>query len=211
MRSGTYARHMGMIEIEQASVLLGAATVLLAGSVLVLLAASTVRRGRRRYHAFRASLSSLRTGCRPGRWNPGSVIAVATATVGSPGWWMVQRRRHQMWRAVTAAEHAVKVAEHAGVPVGDLPLLARRLRTATRGVDAQMRASAVAGALPKNVTDEPSRIQTAAVEVHRAALDAMRVMTGAEAEPLVSAIRVEVAALAAGVRAASSRAHLPVG
>jgi hypothetical protein len=27
-----------------------------------------------------------------------------------------------MWRAVTAAEHAVKVAEHAGVPVGDLPL-----------------------------------------------------------------------------------------
>jgi hypothetical protein len=93
--------------------------------------------------------------------------------------------------------------------VGDLPSLTRRLRAAAVGVDAQVRASAVPGSAGKDAAAAASRIETAATDLRGAAADAVRVTTADDTEPLMSAIRLEVAALAAGVRAASAASGLP--
>lgn len=197
-----------MTDLEHALVLIGATGVLLAGSFLVLAAAATVHRGRRRHHAARARFRSVFAG--RDTWSAASVRAVAIGTVGSPRWWLVQRRRHQLWRAVTAAEHAVGVAQRTGAPVGELPLLARQLRTATRGVDAQLRACARTGELTQYVRADASRIEAAAAELSRTATRAVNATTGTDTDTLASAIRLESSAVAAGIRAASSAAHLPV-
>ncbi|MDX6325010.1 MAG: hypothetical protein QOK15_1364 [Nocardioidaceae bacterium] len=198
---------MTLTEVVLMVALLGVVALLLAGSLLVLLAVSTVRRGRRRYQAFRVR----RVGRLPGHgtWNTGSASAIVTATLGSPTWWLTQTRRHRMWRAVTAAEHGVKVAQRSGAPVGDLPSLARRLRAAGVGVDAQLRVSTVNRTASRAATAAAARIEAAAADLQGAAEDAVRVTAADQTEPLMSAIQLEVAALAAGVRAASGASELP--
>jgi hypothetical protein len=106
-----------------------------------------------------------------------------------------------MWRAVTSCESAVAVAQRTGAPVGDLPSLVRRLRSAADRVDAQLRASTAHGS--KEAGAAASRIEAAAADLQGAAEDAVQITAADESEPLMSAIRLEVAALAAGVRAAS--------
>jgi hypothetical protein len=107
-----------------------------------------------------------------------------------------------MWRAVSSAEYAVDVARRAGVAVGDLPGLAKRLRGAATEVDAVLRASGRRGSLRQQDRVDCDRIVAAASDVRDAALSSLRTSSHVDTDTIVSAVQVEVAALAAGVRAA---------
>lgn len=109
-----------------------------------------------------------------------------------------------MWRAVTGAEYAVGVAVRSDAAVGDLPELARRLRAAATGVDAVLRASGGQEALRAQDRADCDRIVSAASDLRDAALSSLRVDSHADTETIVSAVRLEVAALAAGFRAAQN-------
>ena len=126
-----------------------------------------------------------------------------TSTVASPSWWIVQRDRRDMWRSVVTARRAVAVAERADAPVGDLPALARQLQKAANGVDAALRASGGDRRLMREVTADRRRIEQAAADIRVAAMSSLGAMRG-DLQPVVSAISVEVAALAAGIQAARS-------
>ena len=164
--------------------------------------AVVVRRIRRRYRSARARLQSV-WGPRP---DARSVLQVsgsaALATVGSPAWWGVQRRRHELWRSVTSAEQAVRVATQAGVTVGDLPALATRLRAAAGGVDALLRAGGGRGELRDEDRRDCDQIVAAAHDLRSAALSSLRSDSQADARTVAEAVHIEVAALAAGIRAA---------
>lgn len=188
----------------QQAVTVAAVTVgisaLLGVSVLVWAGVRTARGLRRRYRALRYP---VRFGHGIGRRLDISTLRAATlSTLGSPGWWAVQRDRHQMWRSVTAAQHAVAVARRAGAPIGDLRSLLRQLEAAARSVDALARASA--STLPHRTAAaaEMYRVSRAAGDLHRTAVDSLRAMATADVEPVLSAVRLEVAALSAGIRAA---------
>jgi hypothetical protein len=161
-----------------------------------------VRRVRRRYRSMRARLVSFR-GRPPDLQGLISVSgSVASTTIGSPGWWVAQNCRHRMWRAVTSAEHAVSVAHRADVAVGDLPGLATRLRATADGVDAVLRACGRQGSLREHDRRDCERIVTAASELRQAALSSLRSGSHTDTETIASAVQIEVAALAAGIRAA---------
>src|SRR5689334_10402910 len=162
--------------------------VLIASGVMVLLFLTTVcvaavvvvRRLRRGYRSVRTRI--LGAGARQPELR--SVVrtagSAALASVGSPGWWAVQNRRHRMWKSVTSAEHAVGVARRADVPVGDLPVLARRLRAAATGVDAVLRASSHQGSLRNQDRVECDQVVAAASELRAAALSSLRSDTHTE-------------------------------
>jgi hypothetical protein len=123
-------------------------------------------------------------------------------TLGSPGWWLIQNRRHRMWRAVSSAQHAVSVARRADAAVGDLPALASRLTAAASGVDAVLRANGRHGSLPDEDGRECDRIVAAAEDLRAAALSSLRSGSRVDTDTVASAVQIEVAAVAAGVRAA---------
>jgi hypothetical protein len=161
-----------------------------------------VRRARRRYRWARARIRALRAA----RANPAGLLplvgSVASASIGSPGWWLAQNRRHRMWRAVTSAEHALNVARQADVALGDLPALAVRLHEAARGVDAVLRAGGRQGRLGDRDRADCDQVVAAAMDLRSAALSSLRAGSRADLETVVSAVRLEVAAVAAGARAA---------
>ena len=160
-----------------------------------------VRGVRRRYRSARARLLAAQWWQHDdGRLRMAG--SVASASIGSPGWWSAQNRRHRMWRAVTSAEHAVTVARQADAAVGDLPSLAGRLHTAARGVDAVLRASGRQGSIREQDRVDYDRIMAAASDLRAAALSSLRLGSHADTETVASAVHLEVAALAAGVRAA---------
>lgn len=139
----------------------------------------------------------------------GRVGAVLTGTLASPSWWLSQRDRHGMWRSVVSAEHAVTVAARAGAPVGDLPALTRRLHRAAAGLDAAMRAAGSDRGLLAGAAAERRRIEATAAQVRAAAVASLSATT-ADVQPVLSALSVELDAVAAGVRAARA-VRLPVG
>jgi hypothetical protein len=188
--------------VEQVVVVIAVAGVLLVVTTAVLATTVAVRAVRRRYRAGLERLRRLGLSAGPGRVDPGALGAVTAATVGSPGWWAVQHHRHRMWRSISSAEHAVDVARRSSAPVGDLPVLVRELSATAIGVDAILRASARVGSLRGEARSERRRIETAAVDIHRAALDSLKVIGNTDVDSLLSAVQIEVAALAAGARAA---------
>ena len=139
------------------------------------------------------------------RWMPASIpaagLGVVATTVASPSWWLVQRDRHAMWRSVAGAQRAVSVAVRADAPVGDLPALMRQLQRAATGVDAAMRASGSTRRLPRDVAAERVRLETAAADIRAAAVESLAAC-GSDVESVVSAVAVEVAAVAEGLRSA---------
>ena len=199
---------MGLSGVGETVVVIGAVTVLLVISTMAAATTLVVRGVRRRYRAVRSQvgLLGLRSGSGPGL---PAVRAAAVATLASPAWWAVQRDRHRMWRVVSSAEHAVVVAQQAGAPVGDLPALSRQLTAAAGGVDAVLRASARSSSLRREVTGERRRMEAAAADLQGAALDSLRMVAAAETEPVLSQVRLEVAALAAGLRAAGHTSKHP--
>ena len=196
----TYADDMGLEGLGQAVVVVGAVSVLLLVSVTAVMVTMTVRGVRRVRRSLRAGLAAP-----PLATHQAAAVGAGTTLLASPGWWGVQRRRRAMWRAVSAAQQAVETARREGAPVGDLPGLAGQLRSAAVGVDRLLRASAGARSLTRDADVERARIEAAAHDVHRAAVDALRLVASVDTEPVLSAVRLEVAALAAGVRAAGLR------
>jgi hypothetical protein len=155
------------------------------------------RRIRRRFRSWR-SRTALRDPATLVRASGSAVVA----SVGSPTWWAVQDRRHRMWKSVSSAEQAVRLARRAGVPVGDLPALVGRLSAAATGLDAVLRANGRERCLRAEDRLDCDRIIATADEVRVAALDSLRSGSHAETDTVVSALRIEVAAVAAGLRAA---------
>ena len=129
-----------------------------------------------------------------------AVRAAAVATVGSASWWASQRDRQRMWRAVSSAQHAVRVAEQSGAPVGDLPSLCDQLTQAAGRVDAVLRATG--DDRPWRQHAGAAEIERAAHDVHRAAVDSLSTLATDDNETVLSAVRLEVEALGAGLRAA---------
>lgn len=127
------------------------------------------------------------------------VAAVAAAPVSHPGWWLVQRDRHRLWRAVTAAERAVGTAAASGVPVGDLPALTRRLRRRAESADDVLRASG--GTPPSNARAAVTELVQLADQVRAAATDALLTVSQDRGSGLAEAIAVEVTALRHGLAA----------
>ena len=179
----------------------GVASVLVV-TMFGVVAAVVVRGLRRRYRSARARIRSIEVAQPRRRSTLGAPSSVAAATIGSPGWWAAQNRRHRMWKAVSSAERAIAVARRADVAVGDLPALTARLSAAARGLDSVLRAGARSGLLREEDRSECDRIEAAASEIHAAAMSSLRSASRTETDPVVSAVRIEVAALAAGVRAA---------
>jgi hypothetical protein len=189
--------------IGQALVSIGVASVLFVITAGVL-AVAAVRGVRRRFRSARERLwgfaiPRMHHGGAPSGWS-----SVAAATLASPGWWAVQGRRHRMWRAVYSAEHAVGVARRSDAALGDLPALTSQLRAAAGGVDSVLCAGALRGLLREEDRAQCDRIEAAAADIHGAAVSSLRSASHADLDPFVSAVRIEVAALAAGVRAARS-------
>jgi hypothetical protein len=190
--------------VEQVLVVLGVLGLMFVAATGAV-AFVVVRGVRRRYRRIRARIVGARAG-------GSSVLDVvhrsgsaAAGTLGSAGWWAMEHRRHRMWRAVTSAEQAVSLARRAGAPVGDLPALAQRLHAAARGVDAVLRADGGTGALQPEHRADSDRIIAAATDLRRTALAAVGADMHADATSVASAIRLETAAVTAGIRAAHSR------
>lgn len=133
------------------------------------------------------------------RWR---ALAAAT-TLASPRGWAAQQARRRMWRAVRAADHAVAVARRAEVSVGDLPTLARQLEAAARSTDALVLATARGPRGGRPAILEVRRVEEAALQIHDAAVVSLQTAASADVDPLLSTVRLEAAALAAGSRAAS--------
>lgn len=169
------------MDLGDVLMLLGVVTLVLMLTV-VATTALAVRAVRRRYRRLRAR--------------------VGTLDVGSAAWWASQRDRQRMWRAVSAAQNAVAIAQESGAPVGDLPALCRQLSTAAAGVDAVLRASAGDRSLRRDASAE--QVERAALDVQRAAVQSITMVTAADTQPMITAVRQEVVALSAGVRAASA-------
>ena len=162
-----------------------------------------VRGVRRRYRSLRDRLSGFFQSSPLDGTGPTRVRgSVALATVGAPGWWAVQNRRHRMWRAVCSAEHSVAIARRSDVAVGDLPALSTQLRAAASRADAVLCVSARSGSLREEDRADCERIEAAATDIHSAALSSLRSVSHEEADPIVSAVQIEVSALAAGVKSA---------
>jgi hypothetical protein len=185
--------------LAETVVVVAVGTVLLFWAMVATVTVVAVRRIRRRYRALRARL--------PWRDAPRDSFGVSglgattASTIGSSGWWLVQHDRRRMWKAVWQAEHAVGVAQRSGAPLGDLPTVARQLTKAARAVDALLRASAADPSSRREARTELARVETAAADLHRAALESLRMIAGDDTDDVVSAARVEVTALAAGLQA----------
>jgi hypothetical protein len=187
--------------VEQALVAAGVMSVLLVIAAGVV-AAVAVRGRRRRFRAARKRIRSITVTQPRLRSTLRAPTSSAAGRFGSPGWWAAQNRRHRMRKAVSSAEHAVAVARRADVAVGDLPGLTAQLRAAARGVDSVLRAGARSGSLRDEDRADCDRIEAAAFDIHAAAMASLRSASQAETDPVVSAVQIEVTALAAGVRAA---------
>jgi hypothetical protein len=211
--------------LEQVLVVMAVAVLTLVLTTVAVIGVITVRRVRRLSRAVLETYRRVGATIASGRRldalraskqgaSPMGVSAFAAATrstVGSPGWWIVQRDRRRFWRTVSAAGHAVKVAQRSNVAVGELPLLAAQLNSAAQGVDSVLRASSQVGSLRPQARRDAHRIEVAAGEIHRAAVDSLRANAQADTDPMLSAIRIEVAALAAGTRAARGAHPPPAG
>ena len=195
------ARKQGSTVVEQVLITVGVVGTL-AVITMGVVATMVVRSVRRRYRSARERLRGFRASPlnRPGSTGvPGSLVI---SDLGSPGWWTAQNRRHRMWRAVSSAEHSIALARRSEVAVGDLPTLTAQLTAAAGGVDAVLRASARSGSLREEDRAACDRITAAAADIHTAALSSLRSASRADTDPVVSAVQIEVAALAAGLRAA---------
>jgi hypothetical protein len=193
-----------MDAVGQVLLLLGV-VMLVTLSTVTLLTVLAVRGARRRFRAVRTGMRVRGVGA--DRPDLPAVRAAAVATVGSASWWASQRDRQRMWRAVSSAQHAVRVAQQSGAPVGDLPALCTQLTQAAGRVDAVLRATA--DDRPWRQHAGAAEIERAAHEVNRAAVDSLSMVASADNETVLSAVRLEVAALAAGVRAARLSTRRP--
>ncbi|MDR3034995.1 MAG: hypothetical protein LBV78_18155 [Kitasatospora sp.] len=121
-------------------------------------------------------------------------------------WVAAVRTRRRLWRAVTAAEHAVAQARKAGAPTGDLDSLCRRLRQAAADAD---RSVAVAGRATgvstgsDHASSQAADLIVAAGLIQDAAASSAASMMRPAVASLTEDVRQEVTALSAGLASAT--------
>ena len=124
-------------------------------------------------------------------------------------WIAASRARRSLWRAVSAADHAVAAARKAGAPTGDLPALCRRLRQAAADADRSL--AIAARAAPAATPREPASAEVtdlvrAAGRIQDAAASAVASLSRPAARSLADDARREADALSAGIASASRAA-----
>jgi len=180
----------GQVLVETAAVILLAGTV--AAATATWLAVRAARRRLRRWRQVSAAAPWA------AHRAAGVIGAVASSPLTDRHWWAAQQRRHQMWRAVSAAERAVRAARSAGAPTGDLRVLVHQLRAAAAAVDAALRAGAAG-------RHDAAEVVTAAREIQHVAADALMSVARPESASIAAAVEIEVAALRHGLAAANHR------
>jgi hypothetical protein len=115
------------------------------------------------------------------------------AVLTDVGWWANQRDRRRLWRAVVGAEESVSAAVAAGVPVGDLASVVRRLRAAAVTLEAGLASTGRSTA----VLGQVNALVTGATEVSRAATDAVAADVADQTRHVLDAARLEIAAVRA--------------
>lgn len=132
------------------------------------------------------------------------MVGVASLPVTDLSWWVAQRDRHRMWRAMAAADRAVAAAVAANAPIGDLAAMNRRLQQTAEAVDATLRVSAGSPAGLRAVRRQVTELVAAAEQVHSAALDALTAAAQPATSGLSGAVRDEVAAVRHGLTTLSA-------
>ena len=121
-------------------------------------------------------------------------------------WVAAARTRRRLWRAVTAAEHAVAQARKSGAPTGDLDSLCRRLRQAAADTDRSVavagRATA-AGTRSDHASSQAADLVVAAGLIHDAAASSAASMARPAVASLTQDVHQEVTALSAGLASAT--------
>jgi len=189
------------------------AAALLAGVVLVAVMAAGAVWLRRRLQRRLAGLGRVLAG----RARGAAAMAGSSAGGAGPRWlWSLpvpdrrwregSRARRELRRAIGAAEHAVAAARRGGAPTGDLDALCRRLRHAAGSADRRLaigQRPVVAGAGLDPDVSEVSGLVSAAGQIQAAASAALASVSRPAARQLADDVRIEVAALAAGLASAA--------
>jgi hypothetical protein len=152
----------------------------------------TIRRWRRGFAAMLTRQGLSHTGSKV-------VVGMAALSVTDRAWWVVQRDRHRMWRAVTSAERAVATAVAENAPIGDLAALTRHLLSTAGSVDAALRACEHSSVGLRPLREQVSAVVGAANQIHAAALEALTAIAVPVTSRLTDAVRVEVAAVRHGI------------
>jgi hypothetical protein len=180
----------GQVVVETAAVVFLVGTA--AACTATWFAVRAARRRLRRWRHVRAAVPWASRGA------VSLVAVVASSPVTDRRWWTAQQQRHNMWRAVSAAERAVRAARSAGAPTGDLRVLVRQLRTAARSVDAALRAGA-------GTKGQVTEVVATAREIQQVAADALLSVARPESAGIAAAVEIEVAALRHGLATAAHR------
>ncbi len=182
---------------------------LLAGAVFAALVAAgglwLRRRVRRRLQALGPVLAGRARGAAAVAGGAGSRW-LWSLPVPDRRWREGGRARRELWRAVSAAEHAVAAARRGGAPTGDLDALCRRLRRAAGSADRRLaigQRPAVAGAGLDPAVSEVSGLLSAAGQIQAAASAALASVSRPAARQLADDVRIEVTALTAGLASAA--------
>lgn len=123
--------------------------------------------------------------------------------VWDPRWWATHWTRYRLWNAVTSAEQAVSDAEKAGAPVGDLPVLCRRVRAAARDLDRLLRVTPGWGegqAGTRSTRAQVAQLVSAAESIKQTAAAGISEFGAPGVGDLADDVRREVQALRAGLR-----------
>lgn len=190
---------MGHFGAQLAIGVVAGATFFLA---MVGLAIMVKRRVQRRWVLFRSRLwglvgPRLAPAARDGR--PWSSVQPFGDPRRWPGYWT----RLRMWNAVASAERSVADAEQTGAPVGDLPVLCRRLRVAAQDLDRVLRATPVWGdaqAGSRSARGQVAQLVSAARSIEETAAAGISEFGAASVGDLAGDVRREVQALRAGLR-----------
>ena len=149
----------------------------------------------------------------------GAVAAAASAgwrrawslPVPDRRWLAVGRARRRLWRAVSAADHAVAMANRDGAPAGELEALCRQLHRAAGSLDrslAVQRHTTAADGRVDSVSAQVTELVSAAGRIQAAAAAALRSSARLTASGLADDVHREAMALAAGM-ASAARAAAP--
>lgn len=123
--------------------------------------------------------------------------------VWDPRWWAGSLARYRLWSAVASAEQSVSDAEKAGAPVGDLPVLCRRLRVAAQDLDRLMRVTPGWGEGhpgSRSARGQLAQLVSAARSIQETAAAGISEFGAPSVGDLTDDVRREVQALRAGLR-----------
>jgi len=142
-------------------------------------------------------------------------VAGAWSVVGNrrPAWaptfsgddvrrWTPQRARREMWRAVAAAESAVRVADSGGASLAELPALCRRIREVSSDLDRILRvepAPSAGGSDSSGLRSQVAEVIDAAIDVQRAAVAAASDANATKVRALTRDAGDEIDCVAAGL------------